>query len=254
MEHTGLPLDWAFRPALDLELKQYTLLAYLQRVQGRFREHKLYPHLLELRAHLDTLTELRRRKEALAGEMGGGLLGFDPHTGNALHERPVDDAHLGVIDAVIDFALPGLRRMWTEGSDLRQDLAGRIRLIPVGLQPLNPAEGWLLLRQQREARVYAYTIPLVHPAAITSGHQHVITRFVATYTLGISCTYEHIRTELHSARGAPAVPATYAFEAEGDLPHIETFMPLAKELVRAHIAATWGASTGTPHGRVEPHA
>src|SRR5690554_1142259 len=29
---TGLPRDWVVRPAIDLELKQYMLLGYLQRV------------------------------------------------------------------------------------------------------------------------------------------------------------------------------------------------------------------------------
>lgn len=51
MEQTVLPLDWAFRPTLDVEMKHYILLGYLQRVQARFSERKLYPHLNELRAH-----------------------------------------------------------------------------------------------------------------------------------------------------------------------------------------------------------
>lgn len=231
-------MDWAFRPALDLELKQYLLLAYLQNVQQRFKEHKLYPHLTDLRAHLDTLMDLRRRKEELAEGLAVDLLGFDPRTGNAVHDRPVDGEHLAVIDAVIDYAMPGLRRALTEGSDLRQDLAGRIRLLPVGVQPLKPVEGWLLLRQGREARVYAYTIPMVRPASVTSAHQEITTRYITSYTLGITCTYEHIRGQLNATGTGPAVPATFALEAEGELPRIETFMPLAKEMLRAHLEAT----------------
>ena len=53
MEPIGLPRDWVCRPALDLELKQYLLLAYLQRVNARFAELKLYPYLDELLGHVE---------------------------------------------------------------------------------------------------------------------------------------------------------------------------------------------------------
>ena len=53
--NTGLPQGWAYAPSIDLELKQYTLLGYLQRIQGRFDEYKLYPHLEHIQAQVAEL-------------------------------------------------------------------------------------------------------------------------------------------------------------------------------------------------------
>ena len=66
MEQSTLSQDWAFRPALDVELKHYILLGYLQRVEARFAERKLYPHLHEVRTHLDELLRVKRSKSDLA--------------------------------------------------------------------------------------------------------------------------------------------------------------------------------------------
>jgi hypothetical protein len=232
----GLPEDWAFRPAFDLELKQYTLLAYLQRVRARFTEHKLYPHLHELEGHHAALLRLRTIKEELARNIGGEVLGFDPATGMALHAPVEQPEPLDVIDAVIDFALPGLRRTLEHGSDLRQELAAHIRSTPVGILPLYTSEGWLMLRTGREARVYRYAMPVLREHAAQRQYRSVVTRYVDSYTVSISHTYENIRAELIARSGDLPVPAVFVFEAEAAMPHIETFLPLAKQLMFERIA------------------
>jgi hypothetical protein len=236
MEPLGLPKDWVLKPALDLELKQYTLLAYLQRVERRFGEHKLYPYLEDVLAHTRELLHLRALKASLQRNLPGGLLGFDPRTGEAVHERPEDPDMLGVIDDVIDFAVPGLQRVWERGSGLRQELAEHIRFAPVGVQPLHVQEGWLLLRHGREARVYGYALPLLRTAQEELLYHSVHTRYVTSYTVGIACSYEHIKADLIDRHSAWPNPATFVLETDVPLPHIETFMPLAKQLVYEHIA------------------
>ncbi|HMC96064.1 MAG TPA: hypothetical protein VKG92_00280 [Flavobacteriales bacterium] len=221
---------------MDLESLQYTLLAYLQRVEARFKERKLYPYLDDLRAHTDELVRLRRKKEELARNIPGELLGFDPRSGMPVHERPADDQWLGAIDEVIDFAIPGLRRAWNEGSGLRQEIAGHIHFAPVGLWPLSTHEGWLLLRTGKEARVYGYTMPLLLDRTEEHAARYPLTRFVASYTLGSACTYEHIKADLIDKHRSLPNPATFVFETDLRLPHIETFMPLAKQLVYEHVA------------------
>jgi len=236
LDHTGLPRDWVLRSGIDLELQQYTLLAYLQRVEARFQERKLYPHLDDLRAHVDGLLQLRRTKEELARNIPGELLGFDPRSGKPVRERPADDQWLAVVEEVIDFAVPGLRRMWNEGSGLRQEIAGHIHFAPVGLWPLSTQEGWLLLRTGREARVYGYTMPLLRERSDADHTRYPLTRYFTSYTLGIARTYEHIKADLIGRHPGLPNPATFAFETDLPLPHIETFMPLAKQLVYEHIA------------------
>jgi len=235
MTTTGLPSDWVLRPAIDLELKQYTLLAYLQRVQQRFSETKLYPHLDELEVHHSELLRIQRSKGSLSANIHGDLVGFDPATGQAIHAPAPQPDVLDVIDDVIEFALPGLRRMIANGSELRQELTALIRFEPLGVQPLKPTEGWLFLGSGRETRVYRYAMPLLREHQEQHQYRSVVTRYHGTYPRSISHTYEHVRATLIGTRPDLPVPATFVFDSTSSIPYIETFMPLAKQLVYEHI-------------------
>lgn len=236
MDHTGLSRDWVVQPAIDLELKRYILLAYLQRVKRRFEERKLYPYLDDLRTHWRSLKDLHHTKEQLTRRIPGELIGFDPRTGAAIHERPEEDAVLDVIGNVIGHALPVIGEVLAEGTDLQGEISKRIQFSPIGLLPLDTREGWLLLKVGSDARVYSYCVPLVRPSSEGPEHGTMRTRFVTTYTMSITCTYEHIKADLIEANRAWPNPATFAFETDLSLPYIETYIPLAKQLIMAHVA------------------
>lgn len=226
----GLSSDWVVAPALDLELKQYTLLAYVQRVRQRFAEHKLFPYLHDVDAHLQDLLHLRREKEALAQTFGGELLGFDPRTGDPLREAPADPPPIALVDDVVRFAVPGLEKLRSQGHELRNELTGLMRLEPVGVQPLSATEGWILLRSGRSARAYAYAVPMVTHSIL---HPPMRTCFVASYTLGMHCTYETIKSELMRKHRWLPNPAVFAAEFKEELPYMETALPLVKQAVHA---------------------
>lgn len=222
-------------PAIDRELKEYVLLAFLQQVRKRFAERKLYPYLDEVRQHLIRLDALRREKEALLEALHRPLLGIDMRKGR-LQKAPMEQSlEMDIIDQVIDLALPELRRSLEEGSELRETLSAEIRFAPLGLMPLSPREGYLFMRREREARVYTYALPLLREAEDDLQYRSVHTRFLAAYRLSLSNSYERIRAELISSRNELPTPATFVFETDIDMPHIETFMPLAKQMVYEHI-------------------
>lgn len=234
---TGLPKDWAYSPSIDLELKQYMLLGYMQRVKARFNERKLYPHLTDLRSQAEELIRLQRSKESLARSLNTPLIGFDTSTGLPLRAKPEDPESLRVIDEVIDFAVPNLLRLLDEGVGLREELVQRIHFAPVGLQPLRVSEGWLFIRRRREARVYSYTIPFVQEQDRDLSHRNVLTHFVATYTMSLANTFDRIKTDMILRHPELPIPATFAVETDAELPCIETLMPLAKRMVHAHVMA-----------------
>jgi hypothetical protein len=231
----GLPKDWVVRPALDAELKRYMLLAYLQRVNARFAERKLYPYLEDLKGHVTELLQLRRTKVELERNLSGPLLGFVPRTGDPLYEPLDDDALLGIIDEVLDFSIPGLRKALGEGQELREELTEKIRLTPIGIQPLKANEGWLLLRLGTEVRIYAFAMPLFRESQEEMQYRSVHTRFVTTSTVSIAHGYEQIKADLRKSYQWQPNPATFVFESDIELPHIETFMPLVKQMVYEQI-------------------
>ncbi|HEX2617143.1 MAG TPA: hypothetical protein VHL57_06350 [Flavobacteriales bacterium] len=228
---SGPPEDRILHMHLDGELDQYRLLAYLQRVDGRYREQKLYPHLDELRIRLEQLMALRRKREELLGERPGDLVGLDLRQGALVRSARAEDELLRTIDAMLDFAQPELKQALARGEELREELAGRIHCGPVGVVPLSAREGYLFLCQGREAAVYTYALPLLREADEQYQYRSLRTRYVTTYTVGLAQTIEHIKADLVRTQRHLPIPATFAFVSDVTLPRVETFMPLAKQLV-----------------------
>ncbi|MFT3884596.1 MAG: hypothetical protein QM724_03940 [Flavobacteriales bacterium] len=228
--------DHILHMQLDSELDQYRLLAYLQRIDVRYREQKLYPHLDELRTRLEQLMALRRKREELLGERPGELLGIDLRNKALVRAARAEDTLLCTIDAMLDFAQPELRQALARGEELREELSGRIRCGPVGLVPLSAREGYLLLCQANEAAVYTYALPFFHEADAHRQYRSLRTRYVTTYTTGLANTIEHVKADLLRTRRHLPNPATFAFVSDVTLPRVETFMPLAKQIVYELIA------------------
>ena len=83
--------------------------------------------------------------------------------------------------------------------------------------------------------MYAYSVPLLHGANEASQHHGVTTHYVGCYTITLSRRYEQIKADLVRGTRALPNPATFAFETDLELPRIETYLPLAKQLVLGHI-------------------
>ncbi|MCB0791537.1 MAG: hypothetical protein H6595_07125 [Flavobacteriales bacterium] len=240
MRTDRLPKDWILAPAIDLELKQYLLLAYLQRVEGRFSDRKLYPELHEVQAHLDDLQELHDVRESLLDSLPRTLLGIDLRDGTLVRERTEDPEVIGVITEVIGFALPRMQETLTVGEQLRHELAQCIHFAPVGLLPLDAREGYLLLRNGREALVYAYAMPIYREVAPERFYRSVVTQYVSSFSIGLATSYERIKMDLVRRRSELPNPAMFSVEADLELPRMETFMPLAKQLVYRYITSESG--------------
>lgn len=236
MEHMeASALDRLLAPPLDRELKRYTVLAYAQRMREHFAHRKLYPHLHLLTACVRDMRELEQNREQLVAAMPGELEGIDPRRLQLRYVRnaPKPDG-LAIIEEMIAMALPELESTLDAGRELRAELVQGIRFSPVGVQPLNIGEGYLMLRQGRDARVYTYAMHRVQAAENGPLHLNLTTRYVSSWTVGLATTYEHIKQELVRAFPWPN-PATFAFEALAPMPPVETFLPLAKQLVYAEV-------------------
>lgn len=235
---TLLPKDWLTRAGIDAELHRYLVLSFIQRVSTRFKERKLYPYLNEVHERARELeallTGLDRATRALPREVSG----FDLERCQVRYQEPMDDGWMRTITGSIDFARKRIADLMDQGDGLRQELGARIHFEPVGLLPLNTREGYLLLREAREARVYAYALPICRAGDPLQAHQALRTRYITSYSLSIACTYEHIKTDLvRNARYLPN-PAAFVFESELPIPRVETYLPLAKQLVLNAVLRT----------------
>lgn len=234
---SGAPADRILTTAMDEELEEYRLLAYLQRVEAHYREHKLYPVLDELKLRIVQLRQVQERALELATRIPGDVVGMDLSQGILLRKPLVDQRSWNLVLRSLERTLPPLLTAMERGRELRDELHARIRFEPVGVVPLGAREGWLLLRQHNEALVYSYSLPIVQEVQAPDLHRHVRTHYFATWTVGLSCTYEHIKAEL-IRKGPMPNPATFVFEADISLPRIETFLPLAKRIAYELVAGS----------------
>jgi hypothetical protein len=233
---SGPGADRIVSMAFDEELDQYRLLAYLQRVDGCYRERKLYPYLDELRIRVAQLMGLRERKAELQAALPREVTGVDLEHHEIKRAGVNEDEVVRAIDSMLERGMSGMQHMLDLGMTLRDELVGRIRFAPVGIMPLSTREGYLFLRQGREASAYLYALPLLRESEAPLQYRSVRTRYVTTFTVGLSCSYEQMKAELVKHSVDLPNPATFVFESDISLPRMETFMPLAKQLIYEVIA------------------
>ncbi|MBS1944843.1 MAG: hypothetical protein JST98_06475 [Bacteroidetes bacterium] len=221
--------------AVDEELERYQLLAYLQQVDARFREHKLYPLLDDIRIRIDQLRQVADGARTLDAQMPGEVVGLDLVRGELRRKPVAPDAAWEHVRHIFNRAMPALEAARERGEELRDELNAHIRMEAVGVVPLDAREGWLLLRQGGQAVVYAYVLPLVREVQAPDPYRHVRTQYYATCTLSLVRTYERIKADLVRSGPLPN-PAMFAFEADITLPRMETFLPLAKRITYEVVA------------------
>lgn len=232
------PIGWSARPAdrvvvmpVDEELDRYRLLAYLQRIDQRFTERKLYPHLDDLWSRIAQLQALLENWGNADRNLPTPLLGFDPNTHEAIRAlAPHTDFERRIEQMVLN-ALKGMRDHADRGAELREDLAASIHCGPVGVIPLHVQDGYLILRQGREASVYTYDMPVFRDLTEEQRHLSIRTRFVMQHTITLAFGEEQIKHHLVRTRPMHPNPAVFAFVSDITLPRVETYMPLAKRWV-----------------------
>lgn len=224
------PWRWFTSPA-DAEADLYRLLAYVQRIDACYHQRKLYPYLDDLRGRLGQLDRFRRGREELRAVMPRDITGLDLRTGELVRAPLREDAAMRAIDALVAQGLPKLSAALERGVDLREQFTASIRFEAVGVLPLYTREGYLLIHHGREARVYAYELTVPALVGEEPALRALRTRFVADYGIGITCTYEQVKADLVRDHADLPNPAVFAFSSDVSLPAIETFVPLAKQLI-----------------------
>jgi hypothetical protein len=112
-----IPITWYIDEPIDFELKQYTLLAYLQKVDESFLYKKLSPHLLHMEGMIidmvmfkESFADMRKR--------------FDKNRYIFFKENPKldgeDNAIIDDIREIVEFSIPQIETRVKLGNFLLQ--------------------------------------------------------------------------------------------------------------------------------------
>lgn len=224
-----LSKDWLTEQHIDLELKQYVLLAYLQEVKESYKAAKIYPYLAELIEHYKNLLLIRKRQDELKDQTPKELKGFDFSNGKIQYKKPeLDDELIETINNIIDFAMPLLAKNIQDGKTIYDLVEEHFSFKSVGISPLKHDEGYLLLHCADEKDVYAYQYQLTLFTTSEKSYRGLYVNEVGHYVSTITSSYENIKSDLIQKHKDLPNPAVYALDCSLHIPLHETFLPVAK--------------------------
>jgi hypothetical protein len=228
--------NWITEGLIDFEYKKYLLLDYLQYVKANFNDKKLYPHLSDLLFHYKNLLSIKENKKLLRENFPKQISKADFEKLEIIYDDLIhDDKVMQDIEEILIYSLPKLKDHLNEGKDLYDFVEDKLTISSVGVSPLYPDEGYLLIHKpgRSETRIYEYQISIFHNA--DEKYRGVHTHFLETVSKSVFETVESIKIDLIRKYKKMPNPATYLVGSKVDYPFQETLLPIAKRLLVKYI-------------------
>ncbi|GAB4023838.1 hypothetical protein [Spirosoma koreense] len=229
--------DWFTQNWLDAEYQKYVVMAYLQAVQQNFTEYKLWPDLPELRDHYNAGVRFSRGKGTLNAAFPKRIRRVTgPPPRLEYQSELAEPSFMAEVDAIMEFALPRFQTMLTEGQHRWADIARSLTLSPVGMLPLRPEEGYLLIHATNQSETQVYYFHLTLYSEQEPGGRLVKLRFVEVVRKSLVNTFENIKLDLIRRNRSLPNPATFMLESNRVYPVQETLLPIARQLLAQAVA------------------
>lgn len=233
----SLSETWFADGYIDFELKKYTLLAYLQEVNRYFNESKLYPQLADVIFHYNNIVAFRENKKYLQEQFPKKFTGIQLQKLQLLYEQMIEDDELmSELEEIMQFAAGKMKTTISSGTELYEFVEDKLRISPVGIIPLEQAEGYFFLgmSDKKDTRVYYYRLSIFEKH--DEKYRSIKTEFIHSWYRSVAYTYESIKSDLIRNRTELPNPAVYAIESEFTCPVDETLLPIAKRSLVRYIS------------------
>ncbi len=234
----SLSVNWFIEGSVDFEHKKYVLLHYLQQINKHFHKHKLYPDLSDLVFHYNNLLKFKENKTGLQKAFPERLTNADIEAVNLTYEKMVqDDGLMQEIEQIISYSLKKMDPAVQEGKEIYEFVESRLKIETVGVVPLYPYHGYLLLSNGDEnaTSVYEYQVTIFESK--DEKYRGINTLYVTNFTRNFIYTPQGIRQELIHTRRQMPNPAVYHIESDIRFPLEQTLLPLAKRSLVKFISA-----------------
>lgn len=232
-----LSKNWFTEHRIDLEYKQYVLLAYLSDVNRQFHEKCLYPALSELIDHYRNLKQFSDSAGQLYQSFPGELSAIDLENFRLSYRKVVEnDQIMEELERIISFSLPRMEEQLRRGRDVYEELEHMLELETVGIRPVNTEHGYLMfsLSNPDEIRVYEYSVSLYRDEDVPYRMMH--TKEIITYTRNLVNTPANIKVELIKQRREMPNPATFVVYSKLNIPFEQTLLPIGKRMLIREIS------------------
>jgi len=235
----ALQENWLTDGLIDFEYKKYLLLAYLQTVNEKFSDTKLYPYLADLIMHYQNILKFKKNKEMLYDQFPEKVSEANFQKLKLGYKKIIeDDDLLKEIESILNFSIPKIKEAIEGGKDLYEYVEQHIEFSPVGLSSLYQREGYMLIApaHKKETKIYRYQLAIINQADETFHAVHV--DYVESQIRNISNTFEKMKLSLTKKYGELPNPAAYALVPKIKIPFNNTLLPIAKRMLIRHISST----------------
>ncbi len=238
----SLSPNWLTEGLIDFEYKKYLLLGYLKQIEREFDETRLYPFLGELVHHYESLKLLKEQKEQVSKVFPTKVSRIDLQKMTLEYEKMLEDEEfMGVIEQILEFALPRLQMQLKNGSEIYEIVDNDMSIEPIGIIPLMRQEGYLMIQNGAEPKVHIYCYQLTLFESAREKFRAIKTAFVHTYLKQMTQTFESIKLDLLRQQNMFANPATYLLHSKHSYPMQETFLPVAKRRFVRYLGQELGS-------------
>jgi len=223
---------WLTDNLIDFEYKKYILLAYLQKVERKFKSNELYPQLSDLILHYNNLNNLKNNKELMFEQFPKKLTGLDIQKLMLTYQEIIEDDELmHEINEIINFSMPQMEKTIKDGQEIYELVEQQIELDTVGLIPLYNKEGYILLSQDSKKELFVYRYSISFFRHHEEQFRSINTTYIATEVQSIANTFQAIKLGLVKKYKELPNPATYLINSKMSVPVDETLLPVAKRLL-----------------------
>lgn len=234
---TVLDENWLTNGLIDIEYKKYIMMSYIQHVQNKFSDKKLYPVFNDLKSHYQNLQEFNKEKHAIEESFPKRISKFDLNEMKIRYRQVISrEGWASELNEIVQTGLKLFGESIEVGNELVREIIEAITIAPIGVLPIYKNEGYILVSTESSDSIKIFKYAL-SPIVGLGESEQISTSFVASRARTLMFTYEKIKSQIARAYTSMPNPATYSVHCADIVPFTETLLPVVKNLLRSRIAA-----------------
>ncbi|GIV28495.1 MAG: hypothetical protein KatS3mg027_2309 [Bacteroidia bacterium] len=230
--------NWITEGLMDVEYKQYLLLAYLRDIHEVFNNKILYPPFAELIEHHRNLKTIKNNLQQIKSSEKE-LKGIDWQNLQLIYQTP-DNSETDVIEEIINFSIPKIEEEIQHGKEIFDEVEKKLKYTTVGLVPIYKDVGYFFVQDYptSDFLVYKYELSSLYSQSRDGNiaYKKLKTEYIATYTLTLSKSLTSIKQEVIKQSPTPSNPAVYSFFPNQIASLEYTIIPIVKRMLMKLVA------------------
>lgn len=231
-----LSKNWLTEGHIDLEYKQYIVLAFLKHINTKFNQECLYPALGELVFHHRNLLEFWSKKNASDDQLKKELSSIDFKKMKLRYQNPtLDNQFIEEINEIIRFAIPKFEYSIIKGKELYDDVESRMTIHPLGIQPNNVGNGMVFMKRKNSGKIRIYQYAIKNFYRLGEKYKGLNFEFLKEKKQSLGETLEQIKLQIIRKQKLTSLPATYLIEHGFSGSYYNTTYPIAQRMLIKYV-------------------